>query len=53
MLRTASGTELVTGARVSDGFFRTLGIAPALGRDFRAGEDLPGAPPTVILSHAA
>ena len=28
MLRTATGTELVAGARVSDGFFRTLGIAP-------------------------
>ena len=53
MLRTATGTELVTGARVSDGFFRTLGITPALGRDFQAGEDLPGAPPSVILSHAA
>ena len=53
MLRTATGTELVTGARVSDGFFRTLGITPALGRDFHSGEDLPGAPPSVILSHAA
>jgi predicted permease len=53
MLRTAHGTELVVGARVSDGFFRTLGIIPALGRDFYAGEDLPEAPHTVILSHAA
>ena len=38
---------------MSDGFFRTLGVAPALGRDFYAGEDLPAAPPTVIISHAA
>jgi macrolide transport system ATP-binding/permease protein len=53
MLRTASGTELVPGARVSSGFFRTLGIAPMLGRDFRADEDLVEAPDTVILSHAA
>ena len=53
MLKTPTGTELVVGARVSDGFFRTLGVAPALGRDFRTGEDLPEAPPTVILSHAA
>jgi macrolide transport system ATP-binding/permease protein len=52
-LTTAGGTELVPGARVSDGFFRTLGVDPAIGRDFRAGEDLPGAPPTVILSHSA
>ena len=28
MLRTAAGTELLPGARVSDGFFRTLGVAP-------------------------
>ena len=53
MLKTPTGTELVVGARVSDGFFRTLGVAPAIGRDFRPGEDLPEAPPTVILSHAA
>ena len=48
-----SGAEPSQGARVSDGFFRTLGISPVLGRDFRAGEDLPGAPRTVMLSYAA
>ena len=53
MLKTSTGTELVVGARVSDGFFGTLGVAPFLGRDFRTGEDLPAAAPTVILSHAA
>jgi macrolide transport system ATP-binding/permease protein len=52
LLRTSDGTEPVPGVRVSDGFFRTLGITPALGRDFYAGEDLPGAPRTVILSYA-
>ena len=31
-------------ARVSDDFFRTLGVTPALGRDFRSGEDLRGRP---------
>ena len=41
------------GTRVSDGFFRTLGVAPILGRDFYAGEDLPAAPRTVLLSYAA
>jgi predicted permease len=51
LLRTASGTEPVPGIRVSDGFFRTLGITPGLGRDFYAGEDLPAAPRTVILSY--
>jgi macrolide transport system ATP-binding/permease protein len=52
-LSTPRGIELVPGARVSDGFFRTLGVAPVLGRDFHAGEDLPGQPDTVILSYAA
>ncbi len=53
LLRTPAGTEPVPGIRVSDGFFGTLGIHPALGRDFYAGEDLPSAPRTVILSYAA
>jgi macrolide transport system ATP-binding/permease protein len=52
LVRTSAGTEPVPGMRVSDGFFHTLGIAPALGRDFYAGEDLPSAPKTVILSYA-
>src|SRR5205085_719324 len=30
----------------------TLGITPLLGRDFYAGEDLPGTPNTVMLSYA-
>jgi predicted permease len=38
--------------KVSDGFFRTLGITPLLGRDFHAGEDLPAAPQTALLSYA-
>ena len=53
MLRTAAGTVLVSGARVSDGFFRTLGVAPIRGRDFNPGEDRPGAPETVILTYGA
>jgi predicted permease len=52
LLRTPGGTEPVPAVRVSDGFFQTLGISPALGRDFHAGEDLPAAPQTVILSNA-
>jgi macrolide transport system ATP-binding/permease protein len=51
-LGTPTGSELVAGTRVSDGFFRTLGIAPMLGRDFYSGEDLPSAPPVVMLSYA-
>ncbi len=53
LLRTSAGTEPVPGVRVSDGFFHTLGITPMLGRDFYAGEDLPAAPRTVILSYSA
>jgi macrolide transport system ATP-binding/permease protein len=52
LLRTPAGTDPVSGARVSDGFFRTLGVKPMLGRDFYSGEDLPAAPQTVILSYA-
>ncbi|HYL92284.1 MAG TPA: ABC transporter permease [Alphaproteobacteria bacterium] len=53
MLSTSTGIELVSGTRVSDGFFRTLGVTPALGRDFYEGEDLPEAPHTVILSYSS
>ena len=52
-LTTSTGIELVHGARVSDGFFRTLGVAPALGRDFYAGEDRQASRDTLIISHAA
>jgi macrolide transport system ATP-binding/permease protein len=53
ILTTPSGVEPAQAAGVSAGFFRTLGVQPALGRDFYAGEDRPGAPRTVMLSHAA
>jgi macrolide transport system ATP-binding/permease protein len=51
LLTTAAGTEPVTAVDVSDGLFRTLGVSPLLGRDFYAGEDLPAAPKTVMLSY--
>jgi predicted permease len=51
LLRTAAGAEPVPGVTVSDGFFRTLGVTPLIGRDFRNGEDLPAAPRTVLLSY--
>ncbi len=38
--------------RVGAGFFRVLGVPPAMGREFTAEEDVPGGPPVVILSHA-
>jgi predicted permease len=52
-LSKPEGAEQVGGARVSAGFFRTLGISPVLGRDFHSGEDLPEAPRTVMLSYSA
>lgn len=51
-MTNAAGAAPVHGVRVSDGFFRTLGVAPVLGRDFYSGEDQPGAARTVIISHA-
>jgi len=53
VVSTSAGMEMIDGARVSAGFFRTLGVSPLLGRDFSAGEDLPEAPRTLILSYAA
>ena len=53
MLRGQSGSEPARGARVSDGFFRTLGVRPIHGRDFRTGEDLPSGPRVVLLSYSA
>jgi putative ABC transport system permease protein len=46
-----SGAERLTGTHVSANLFSTLGVAPALGRTFRADEELPGAR-AVVISHA-
>jgi macrolide transport system ATP-binding/permease protein len=53
VVNTSAGVERVEGARVTAGFFHTLGVGPLLGRDFSEGEDLPEAPRTVILSYAS
>lgn len=42
--------ERLEGQSVSPGFFQVLGVAPALGRDFRALEEGPNSPKVVILS---
>jgi macrolide transport system ATP-binding/permease protein len=52
LLSTPSGGQPVTGLRVTSGFFHTLGVAPLLGRDFRADEDQPNSPQTAILTYA-
>src|ERR1700722_20542117 len=48
---TGSGrAELVNGLMVSAGFLTTLGVHPALGRDFNKNDDQLGAQPVVLLS---
>ena len=42
--------EYVGGLRVSEDFFRALGVSPALGRPFTHEEDMPGGARVVILS---
>ena len=44
--------EYVKQQRVSAGFFRALGVAPAIGREFTADEDRPNGPAAAVLGHA-
>ncbi len=44
--------ELISAARVTEGYFRVFGASMARGRTFTPDEDLPNAAPTVVLSHA-
>ncbi len=50
-INTSSGLQLAPGARVSAGFFHTLGVTPILGRDFLPQEDSLSAAHAVILSY--
>jgi predicted permease len=43
--------EYVRQQRVSAGFFRVLGIAPQMGREFSRSEDTAGGPAVVVLSY--
>lgn len=49
--RVGAEPEQLTGQRVSEGFFPTLGVEPLRGRNFTREEDKPGAPPVAIISH--
>jgi putative ABC transport system permease protein len=40
-----------TGAYVTEDFFRVLGVSPALGRDFTAADNTPGAEKVTLISH--
>lgn len=49
---TGSGDpERILGLRVAGPFFRTIGVAPAIGRDFLPEEDRPGGPRALVMSH--
>ena len=52
-VRGAEGVEEAQSALVSDGFFRTLGVAPVVGRDFLPGEEELSAERVVMLSYGA
>ena len=52
LLQMGGVTESVPGMRVSDGFFRTLGVKPMLGRGFLPGEDKPGGAKIVMLPYS-
>jgi predicted permease len=52
VIRQDVGAERVPAMRVASTFFRTLGISPAIGRDFLPSDDLSGAERVAIISDA-
>ena len=50
-LADETAPERVVGARVTANYFDVMGVHPALGRTFTAGEDRPGNANVVVLSH--
>jgi predicted permease len=50
-ISNGSATVRATGLRVTSGYFRVLGVQPAIGRNFSAEEDQLGGANTVMLSH--
>lgn len=51
-IATKDAVERYDGAFVTANLFSMLGVAPALGRDFRSEDDQPGAAPVALISHA-
>src|SRR5258706_11754133 len=43
-------SEYVQQQRVSSGYFRVMGIAPMVGREFTREQDVPGGPPVAVLN---
>jgi len=50
-LQVAGIRRRLSCAKVEASFLRVLGVQAAIGRDFTDADDLPGAPPVVLLSH--
>ncbi len=50
-LSTDAAAAFVTQQRIGTGYFETLGVLPARGREFTPGEDTPQGPAVAILSH--
>jgi predicted permease len=52
ILATSDRSRLVTGESVTANYFDVLGLQPAMGRGFRADENLaPGAAPVIVVGH--
>lgn len=51
-IQTPDHAELITAMQVSSGMFSMLGVAPERGRVFQPGDNQPGAPPVLVISHA-
>jgi putative ABC transport system permease protein len=51
LLKTEAGVVDADGQRVSHDLLPTLGVAPALGRNFLPAEDAPGGEEVVMISH--
>ena len=50
-LAASGSVEYVQQQRVGAGFFRVLGVAPMMGREFTRDEDRPGGPAVTVLSY--
>lgn len=48
---TEQTPERLLCARIEDNFLETLGVRPAVGRDFTPEDDTRGAPPVALISH--
>lgn len=48
---TEQPPERLLCARIEDNFLETLGVRPAVGRDFTPEDDTRGAPPVALISH--